>query len=229
MPSFDKFARDYRTVLDDSVGSAAYFADGKAEWIARQLGTDFSGRILDFGCGVGLLTEALARHLAFAQLTGFDVSAESLAAVPVALREVALREVTLREHIKFTSVPADMGENHDVVVVSNVLHHVAVAQRDEILADLAKRLAPGGKLLIFEHNPLNPLTRVVVARCPFDDDAILLWPGEAQTRLGRAGLQVRPRAYVAFFPKPLARLRGLEAYMGWCPLGAQYVAVGVKP
>ena len=219
MQSFDQFASNYRDVLDGSVGSAAYFADGKAAWIARQVGAGFSGRILDFGCGVGLLAEALARHLPTAQLTGFDVSAESLAAAPVALHQ----------RVRFTSDPAEMGQDHDLAVVSNVLHHVPPAQRDGILADLATRLAPGGKLLIFEHNPLNPVTRVVVARCPFDDDAILLWPKEALTRLGRVGLQVRPRAYVAFFPKPLAVLRGLEARLGWCPLGAQYVAVWVKP
>lgn len=219
MPSFDRFASDYKDVLDGSVGSAAYFADGKAQWIARLVGSGFDGSILDFGCGIGLLAEALARHLPNASLTGYDVSADSLAAAPEALR----RRVT------FTSDPAELGQQYAVAVVSNVLHHIAVADRDRTLGDLARRLAPGGTLLVFEHNPANPLTRLVVARCPFDDDAILLWPAEANARLRRAGLRVRPCSYVAFFPKPLARLRGLEARLGWCPLGAQYVAAGVRP
>lgn len=219
MPEFDKFARDYKTVLDGSVGSAAYFADGKAQWVARQLGPGFSGSILDFGCGVGLLAEALARHLPSAQLTGYDVSADSLDAVTPALRQ----------RVNFTSDPAAMGRDHAVAVVSNVLHHIPVKDRDQTLADLAGRLAPGGKLMIFEHNPANLLTQVIVARCPFDDDAVLLWPKEALTRLRRAGLTPKGPSYVAFFPKPLARLRDFEAHLGWCPLGAQYAAVGVRP
>jgi SAM-dependent methyltransferase len=219
MPSFDRFASEYRDVLDGSVGSAAYFADGKASWIAREVGPDFRGRVLDFGCGIGLLAEALARHLPGAHLTGFDVSAQSLAATPA----------HLRQRVDFTHDPKAMGHAYDLIVISNVLHHIPVAERDGVLADLATRLVSGGKLAIFEHNPLNPVTRVVVARCPFDDDAILLWPREALDRLGHAGLRPQPRAYVAFFPKPLAVLRGLEARLRWCPLGAQYVALGVKP
>ena len=219
MPEFDRFASDYKDVLDSSVGSAAYFASGKAEWIARQLGKGFCGSILDFGCGVGLLADAMARHLPAARLTGYDVSTDSLAAIPSALRE----------RCNFTSDPAKMGEGHALAVVSNVLHHIPSGERDQTLAALAKRLAPGGKLMIFEHNPINPLTQLIVARCPFDEDAVLLWPREAVARLRRAGLTVEPPSYVAFFPKPLARLRGLEAHLGWCPLGAQYVAVGVQP
>ena len=33
-----------------------------------------------------------------------------------------------------------------------------------------------GQLIIFEHNPLNPITRKIVKECEYDEDAILLTP-----------------------------------------------------
>jgi hypothetical protein len=59
-----------------------------------------------------------------------------------------------------------------------VLHHVPPADREALLARVATKLAPGGKLVVFEHNPWNPLTRKVVAECAFDADAVLLPPTE---------------------------------------------------
>ena len=76
--------------------------------------------------------------------------------------------------------------------------------------------------MFFEHNPFNPLTRWVVAHCEFDDDAVLLWPRESAGYLAAAGLSDPRRDYMLFFPKALSALRGLEASLRWCPLGAQY-------
>lgn len=222
MPEFDRFADSYRTVLDKGVAasgeSSEYFADYKAAWLAARLGSGFSGRILDHGCGVGMLTACLLRHLPDAQCVGFDVSPESLANVPPDVAAAA----------RFTSDPGQIGDGFALVVLSNVLHHVPPHERDGLLRDLHGRLAPGGRLAVFEHNPGNPATRLVVSRCPFDDDAVLLWPRETRARLTRAGLTAVEQAYVVFFPRPLKGLRPLEPMLGWLPLGAQYVASGVR-
>jgi 2-polyprenyl-3-methyl-5-hydroxy-6-metoxy-1,4-benzoquinol methylase len=216
---FDAFARDYRDVLDGSVGSAAYFADTKAAWLVRRLGVDFAGRVLDYGCGVGLLAAAIARALPQTTLTGFDVSQDSLGAVPAELRG---------KH-RFVGQLEEVGGEFDVCVLANVLHHVPVGERDGLLADLAARLRPGGTLAIFEHNPWNPATRWVVAHCPFDGDAILLRSRESCQRLRRAGLRDVERAYLAFLPPFLQRFAHLDAHLPHLPLGAQYVAFGVQP
>jgi hypothetical protein len=34
--------------------------------------------------------------------------------------------------------------------------------------------------------------------------------------------------YLMFFPPNMKALQRFERYLGWCPLGAQYVAVGEK-
>ena len=41
----------------------------------------------------------------------------------------------------------------------------------------------------------------------------------------RNELRVLWREYVVFFPRWLAWFRPLEPFLGWCPLGAQYVVV----
>ena len=35
-------------------------------------------------------------------------------------------------------------------------------------------LKPGGRIYLFEHNPVNPVTRYLVKTCVFDKDAKLL-------------------------------------------------------
>lgn len=222
MAEFDRFADSYRTVLDQGVAasgeSSEYFADYKARWLASRLGHGFAGRILDYGCGVGLLTACLLRHLPAARCTGFDVSSDSIAAVPADVAGGA----------QFTSDLREIDSDFQLIVLSNVLHHVPATERDALIQTLVGRLAPGGELAVFEHNPGNPATRLVVSRCPFDHDAVLLWPGETRARLRRAGLGAVAHRYVVFFPRPLARLRRLEPMIGWLPLGAQYVASGVR-
>ena len=53
---------------------------------------------------------------------------------------------------------------------------------------MARVLRPGGIAAIFEHNPLNPLTRRVVSNCVFDEDAVLLRRRRARGLLRQAGL-----------------------------------------
>jgi hypothetical protein len=90
------------------------------------------------------------------------------------------------------------------------------------------RLRTDGRVLIFEHNPFNPVTRWVVNQCQFDRDAVLLKPKEAIAHLRAAGLRFVRRDYIVFFPRPLSLCRPLERYLLWCPLGAQYVITGSK-
>ena len=62
----------------------------------------------------------------------------------------------------------------DIVTISAVLHHVPVAERAAVYAELGRVLKPGGRIYVFEHNPRNPLVRYVIARTPIDENAILL-------------------------------------------------------
>ena len=77
----------------------------------------------------------------------------------------------------------------DLVIISAVLHHVPPADRSDVFSALHRSLRPEGKLVVFEHNPLNPVTRYVVAHTPIDQNAILLRARETQERLRWAQFQ----------------------------------------
>jgi len=219
---FDSYANDYTQILDRNVSisgrDSKYFAEYKAVYLRRMLGAGFTGKVLDFGCGVGLLSESLRRHLPAARLNGFDISRVSLSRVDSAL---SLNGV-------YTSSKEDLADDYDLIVVANVFHHIPVASRKEVMRDLSERLAPGGLLCIFEHNPANPVTRWMVAHCPFDDDAVLLPPSETVERVQFAGLQLLRREYTLFAPLFLRLLFPLESRLRRLPLGAQYAVVAAK-
>jgi SAM-dependent methyltransferase len=217
---FDQFAENYRQVLDRGVAASGedstYFAEYKARYLGRVLPRDFRGTILDFGCGIGLLANFLSRHFPESRLDGYDPSSESLANVDPDLA----RRGTFRSRLD------QLGNAYDLIVVANVLHHVPPGERPKILAELAGRLAPGGRVAMFEHNPWNPATRWMVERCAFDKDAVLLPAGEAVGCFLSAQLEVERRDYIVFMPHFAAWLRRLEPWLAWLPMGAQYAVVG---
>jgi SAM-dependent methyltransferase len=219
---FDQFAGDYKQVLDQSIAASgedsSYFAEYKALYLARILGKTFAGKILDFGCGVGLLSQFLRQHLPLSRIDGFDVSRESIARIDHALSAQGV----------FTSEETELARDYDLIVVANVMHHVVPDQRFATVAALAGRLAVSGRLAIIEHNPANPLTRRTVDRCPFDKDAVLLPPRETESLVRNANLDFRRRDYIVFMPHILSRLRPLEPWLAWLPLGAQYAVIGEK-
>jgi 2-polyprenyl-3-methyl-5-hydroxy-6-metoxy-1,4-benzoquinol methylase len=217
---FDDYANHYRDLLDQSVSasgeSGEYFANFKAQYASRILGSDFAGTILDYGCGVGLLTGFLLQSFPQAQVFGFDPSQASI--------RMASPEVANRAHL--TAEETALPPSVDAIILANVMHHVPPAERRSLMTALAERLSPSGLLFVFEHNPANPVTRTAVCRCAFDRDAVLLWPREVTGYFRHAQLNVLRHDYIVFFPHLLRWLRPMENLLTWCPLGAQYVLVG---
>jgi hypothetical protein len=113
--------------------------------------------------------------------------------------------------------------------LANVLHHVPTEERHAVFGQAFSRLAGGGRVVVFEHNPFNPLTRWAVSQCPFDGDAVLLRSIETRRLFAEVGFRVARRDFVVFFPRMLALLRPLEPLLRWNPLGAQYAVLAVKP
>ncbi len=222
-PHFDQFAGDYKQLLDQSIAFAGedseYFFQYKASYLARIFSREFSGHVLDYGCGVGMLSKFIKKEMPAAQINGFDVSTEGIGRVDPALLQQGM----------FTSDPAQLARDYDLILVANVMHHVEPAERQALVCDLAGRLAAGGRLVILEHNPMNPVTRLVVERCAFDEGVILLSPRETSSYIRSAQLRVVRRDYVVFMPRLLAWLRPLEPWLAWLPLGAQFAVVGEKP
>ena len=118
----------------------------------------------------------------------------------------------------------------DVVTAVCVFHHVPPPDRAAMVREACRVLKPGGTLAIVEHNPFNPVTRLIVSRTPVDADAILLRPGETRRLIRHGGFAVdRPR-YFLYFPKSVyRRLSRLESALVKVPLGGQYAVFGRSP
>ncbi len=82
-----------------------------------------------------------------------------------------------------------------------------------------------GCLRFFENNPLNPGTRYVMSRIPFDRDAITLTPWNARALLRSAGFDILGTDYLFYFPKVLSALRKVEPLLAKLPFGAQYLVL----
>jgi 2-polyprenyl-3-methyl-5-hydroxy-6-metoxy-1,4-benzoquinol methylase len=220
LSEFDQFSEGYRELLDRNVSitgeKSEYFASYKGRFIADKVAPKPDCRILDYGCGIGLVCGQMKQHLPRARIDGYDVSRASLDHI----------DSTLRKQGTFTSETGDLGRDYDVVILANVLHHVRIEARQETVSRAAEFLGMNGKLVIFEHNPANPLTRRAVASCPFDEDAILLPPRETLRYFSRNEFRKIRLEYIVFFPRFLGWLRPLEPFLHWCPMGAQYVVTG---
>lgn len=108
-------------------------------------------KILDAGCGTGLLTLALLRALHFpVSITSLDLSATSITAARKAVEESPgrTRDVTFTEGNLLSLPFAD--NSLDLVVTSGALEYVPLG---EGMTEVARVIAPGGHLL---HLPCRP-------------------------------------------------------------------------
>jgi SAM-dependent methyltransferase len=231
---FDKHAVTYDGGLDNPIkrlmgNSPDQFIAVKARWLLRrEKGLRGSGlSLLDYGCGAGDLMRVLAGLGARPAFTGCDVSTGMLA------------EAAKRWPGNLGAAPSlaaqdgartPFADGHfDIATVSAVLHHVPVAERPAVYAELGRVLKPGGRLYVFEHNPRNPLVRHVIARTPIDANAILLDANEVQAGLLDSARYEIETDFLMFMPPGIAFLRFVDRALAWLPLGAQYAVAARKP
>jgi len=113
-------------------------------------------KILDAGCGTGLLTLALMRSIHFpVNITALDLSATSISAArkAVAVSPGRARDVTFAEGNLLSLPFAD--NSLDLVVTSGALEYVRL---DEGMSELARVIMPGGHLLHIPCRQPSPAT-----------------------------------------------------------------------
>jgi SAM-dependent methyltransferase len=220
---FDRTLEAYEDAVEHAIAfsgkSHGYFLREKAERLLgvahRSLGDLSRVRALDVGCGPGTSHSFLAP---LGELVGVDKSEQLVAA--------ARRRHPEREYVVASgdSLPFE-DASFDLAFAVCVLHHVPVGERRAFVEEVVRVVRPGGLLAILEHNPWNPLTRFVVNRCDFDQDAELLRMRAAEALMSTAGTVVHERAFMLFAPWSAPRLERMLARL---PLGAQYLVAATR-
>jgi SAM-dependent methyltransferase len=227
-PLFDAYSDNYQQVIGDAISFGgqehAFYLQFKARLIMDILRDSFpdpsSLSVLDFGCGTGGISRFLAPELP--RLDGTDISAASLDQARAFIPGVRFT------HAPETALPfADA--SFDAVFAVCVFHHIDPAARARSVAEINRILKPDGLVIIMEHNPWNPGTRLVVNRCELDRDAVLLSRGETKRLLtGASGLVLHAAGYFLVFPWDNAFTRACERILRRLPVGAQYFVAARK-
>jgi 2-polyprenyl-6-hydroxyphenyl methylase/3-demethylubiquinone-9 3-methyltransferase len=110
----------------------------RLEWIAM-LAPLAGRRVLDVGCGGGILSDAMARR--GADVLGIDLAAKALKVAQLHAIEAATRHVEYRE-VAAEALAEEMPEHFDVVTCMEMLEHVP--DPSAIVAACGRLLKPGG-------------------------------------------------------------------------------------
>lgn len=226
-PLFDEFVESYEDACGRGLAlsgeSRDYFALQRTVLTARLLHERGGGqvtRIVDFGCGLGHTVPYLDAAFPGATIIGIDEA------------EAAIRFATERygsERVRFATDLSSIEDGSiDLVYSNGTFHHIEPEGRDAVVAAIGRWLAPRGLFMLWENNPWNPGTRLVMRRIPFDRDAKTLSPPVARQLLTRNGLQVHGLSAHFYFPSWLNGLRRFERALEGIPLGAQYCVMAAR-
>ena len=130
----------------------------RLDWIDANVGLA-GKKVLDVGCGGGLLSEGMAER--GAQVTGIDLSEKALGVARLHLLESG-RSVDYR-HISAESLAAEMPGSFDVVTCLEMLEHVPGPA--STVAACARLVKPGGQVFLstLNRNPKSYLLAVIGA------------------------------------------------------------------
>jgi ubiquinone/menaquinone biosynthesis C-methylase UbiE len=217
---FDQNEIEYEELIKRSIGFLGrgheFYVRAKVDYLMKlireHVGDPSRQRVLDVGCGTGITDRYLE---SLGELHGIDVSTAMIEHARRTNRNVQYRVADAR-HLPFEA------DAFDVAFAITLLHHLHLEARQRCLEELVRVVRPGGIAVIFEHNPVNPLTRLAVHRCQFDTDAVLLGRRETGRRMRSAGFDILDERYILLTPWAGRLARRLEHRLGRVPLGAQY-------
>jgi SAM-dependent methyltransferase len=172
-----------------------------------------AGRVLDVGCGTGRFLDSLPNGY---ERVGIDVSAAMLT-------EAEAKGLKVLQASGDKLPFAD--DSFDLVTTFAVLHHLI--DRDLVVAtlrEIARVVRSGGAAVVWDHNPLNPYWRILMARLPQDQGDERLVPARliVDTLRGEGMRDVRLRR-LTFTPdftpaRALAVISRMERALEHVPL-----------
>lgn len=224
---FDRFADNYRDIHTNNINKVSgtdseYFIEYKIKELKCNGRIPKKGKWLDLGCGDGLSAPYVKRYFPGFSYMGIDVSPKS---IEVANKNWGEDKDTEFKVYDGKTIPLE-DESVDLIYISCVMHHIPPKNRMHILKECKRVLKRKGRIVVFEHNPLNPVTRRMVNTCPFDRDAVLLTSGSLKKMFEKINMKGENR-FTIFFPRKgiFERFLSLEEKMYWIPMGGQYYGV----
>ena len=223
---FDGYSSSYDALLKDPirdrfVRDSGYFHLRKwlllQGFLRRRRFPAKEARWLDVGCGKGELLR-LGRD-SFREAVGCDPSLEMLK---------DCRDLQIRHQTDPSALPFE-DASVDVVTAVCVYHHLSPAEQQAVTREARRVLRPGGIFAIFEHNPWNPATRIIVGRTPVDANAVLLTAGKVRRIMRAAGLTPVKTINYLFLPERLFDVVGrLEDWFATVPFGGQFAVFATR-
>ena len=200
--------------------------------VAAEFGRDLTGpvpfdglRILDIGCGGGLLSEPMARL--GAEVVGADAAARN---IPVAQAHARQSGLAIDYRHTTAEALAAAGERFDVVLNMEVVEHVADPQA--YLVACQDLLKPGGLMICSTLNRTAKSFAMAILGAEWvmrwlpkgtHDWAKFITPDELHALIGKAGLRPVDRKGMVF--NPVTWRWSLSAR----DLSCNYVTASVKP
>ncbi|HVA45520.1 MAG TPA: class I SAM-dependent methyltransferase [Pirellulales bacterium] len=226
MNEFDAYVETYDCACQRGLSLTGedrdYYARRRVA-ITRTLCSDPAGvrQIIDFGCGLGHTAPLLLSAFPNASVLGIDNSRETIERACLAYGS---------KRVSFTCDDGDWPvADADLIYCNGVFHHIPKADRPPVVDRLLASVRPGGVFALWENNPWNPGTRLVMRRIPFDRDAITLSYREASALVRDAGFCVDKATFHFYFPALLNFLRSAEPLLSTIPLGGQYCVLARRP
>lgn len=186
----------------------------KASSILSLLGGTRDPRILEIGCGTGILSEYLLKQKPGLNITGIDISPKAI--------KVAKKKLSKYKNASFKvgdALHIPYPKNYFNLVMGNsVLHHV---QLSNVCKEVHRVLKPGGQIWFCEPNSLNPQIAVEknipIVKSVFQDSAsetaFFRWSlSEVLQKSGFKDVSVRPYEFL----HPLLPKFGLGYLSGFC-------------
>ena len=226
--NFDNYVSDYRKVeskqLKISGADSFYFSEYKVLELKKRLNNRKISNILDLGCGDGSSAVFLNKYFPEAKIFGVDISIESI-------RSADGKNIPNSFFCQYdgNAIPFS-SDFFDLVFISCVLHHVPVQIHYNLVKECYNVLQKKGIICVFEHNPYNIFTRLIVNGCVFDRNSVLVSALHIKKILFKSCFKNLKIRYTIFFPRffIFKLFVFFERYLHLIPLGCQYYILADK-
>jgi 2-polyprenyl-3-methyl-5-hydroxy-6-metoxy-1,4-benzoquinol methylase len=203
-----------RAPLTDRVHVAVRWATCPFPAVAAQLPA--AGRILEVGCGHGVLSLYLAMTSPDRQVVGIDVDEDKLAAARAAAGAAGLAATF--EVVAGADLPAGPWAG---IAIVDVLYLLSADEQRSLLGACAGLLEPGGVLAVKEMalvprwkatwNRVQETTSVKLLGITEGEELTFLAPADMAAAMAEGGLTVRDRPIHRGYPHPHHLLVGTKA------------------